>query len=73
MRSKSWRVWQELNLRPLASEASTLSTELQTRNECPHALSRAQSAFERPAILARSEVGRAARKGAVMEMLPACQ
>ena len=26
-----WRVWQELNLRPLASEANTLSTELQTR------------------------------------------
>ena len=25
-----WRVWQESNLRPLASEANTLSTELQT-------------------------------------------
>ena len=29
---REWRGWQESNLRPLASEANTLSTELQPRD-----------------------------------------
>ena len=38
-RNRIWRGWQESNLRPLASEANTLSTELQPLLSGPHSIS----------------------------------